>query len=75
MTIKSKLIIVGLIPLFLALVTAVSIYWTNEETTKSRAKLRTIEEITGNVFEINLAVDQYLINFFRRIAHVKSPAR
>ena len=60
MTIKSKLIIVGLIPLFLALVTAVSIYWTNEETTKSRAKLRTIQEITGNVFEMNLAVDQYL---------------
>ena len=60
MTIKSKLIIVGLIPLFLALVTAVSIYWTNEETTRSRAKLRTIQEITRNVFEMNLAVDQYL---------------
>ena len=61
MTIKSKLIIVGLIPLFLASVTAVSVYWTNEETTKSRVKLRTIQEITENVFELNLAVDQYLL--------------
>ncbi|HEY3276892.1 MAG TPA: ATP-binding protein [Syntrophorhabdaceae bacterium] len=60
MTIKSKLIAVALIPVFLAIVAAVAVYWTNEEAARARARNSAIDNITRNVFELNLATDQYL---------------
>ncbi len=61
MKIKSKLTIVGLIPLFLAVVAILVVYWTNEATNRSRTMESNAYEITRNVFELNLAIDQFLL--------------
>jgi signal transduction histidine kinase len=49
-----------LIPLVLALVAVLSIIWTNMEITRSLVVEKSSDEISQGVFELSLALDQYL---------------
>ena len=60
MTIKSKLIILALLPVVLAVVAVAAVLWMNQESLKSKAFDRSTYEITKNIFDLRLSMYQYI---------------
>jgi signal transduction histidine kinase len=60
MTIRSKLMTIGLIPVMLALIVLAAVFWTSSQMRRAREADRSAYAIVTNVFELNLTTDQYL---------------
>src|SRR4030042_6211473 len=61
MKIKTKLFLNVLVSLALLLTVGITLYWSKQEISRSLEMSRGADEITRYTFELNLAIDQYLL--------------